>query len=89
MGRDAAHQTTASLAPTSVGKVRPRLFSEQHILIYPTFLYYYLLASVGDLWHFGADPGPTPDPTPFFSDFNVAKKKFHNFLLITYPLAHY
>jgi hypothetical protein len=37
--------------------------------------------SVVDPWHFGADPylwltdpGPTPDPTPFFSDFKDAKK---------------
>ncbi len=29
------------------------------------------------------DPDPTPDPTPFFSDFKDAKKKyfFHIFLL--------
>ncbi len=37
MGWDAAHQTTESLAPTSVGKVRPRLCSGQHILIFPLF----------------------------------------------------
>jgi hypothetical protein len=29
------------------------------------------------------DPNPTPDPTPFFSDFKDAKKKiiFENFFL--------
>ncbi len=39
------------------------------------------LCSVGDPWHFGADldPAPTPDPTPFFSDFNNAKKIFFSY----------
>ncbi len=39
------------------------------------------------LWHFGADPhlwliypDPTPDPTPFLSDFKDAKKKKKKFL---------
>jgi hypothetical protein len=31
---------------------------------------------VGDPWKFGADPDPTPDPTPFFSDIENAKKNF-------------
>ncbi len=51
------------------------------------------LTSVGDPGHFDADPDlclmdpdPTPDSTPFFSDFQDAKKLifFH-----TYPQAHY
>jgi hypothetical protein len=61
-------------------------------------------AIFGDPCHFGADPdqdpypqirtlwqmdpNPTPDPTPFFSDFKDAKKKKY-FFLITYPQAHY
>ncbi len=49
--------------------------------------------SVGDPWHFDADPDPhlwlkdldpTPDPTPFFSDF-----KDSIFFLIFYSQAHY
>ncbi len=61
------------------------------------------VTSVGDPWHFGADPdphphlwlmdpdpGPPPDPTPFLSDFKDAKKKFFlHSLPITYPQAHY
>ncbi len=37
------------------------------------------------------DPDPTPDPTPFFSDFKDAKKekKIPYFFLMTYPQAHY
>ncbi len=36
------------------------------------------------------DPLPTPDPTPFFSDFKDAKINFFSYLfLITYPQAHY
>jgi hypothetical protein len=37
------------------------------------------------------NPDPTLDPTPFFSDFKDAKKKyfFHIFFLITYSQAHY
>jgi hypothetical protein len=34
------------------------------------------------------DPDPTPDPTPFFIDFEDAKKKFPYFFLITYSQAH-
>ncbi len=59
--------------------------------------------SVGDPWHFGADPDlricrsdlwpmdpapdPTPDPTPFFRDFK--DKKMSYFFLKTYLQAHY
>ncbi len=36
------------------------------------------------------DPNPTPDLTPFFSDFEDAKTNFFShFFLITYPQAHY
>ncbi len=59
----------------------------------------FVLLSVGDPWHFGADPDPplwlmdpdpTPDPTPFFSDFKVAPKNCSPyFFLINYPQAHY
>jgi hypothetical protein len=34
------------------------------------------------------NPDPTPDPTPFFSDFKDAKKN-SIFFLITYPQALY
>ncbi len=48
-----------------------------------------LLCSVGDPWHFGADPdpAPAPDPTPFLSDFKDAKKNFflHIFFLFSLP----
>ncbi len=50
-----------------------------------------VVISVGDLRHFGADPDPTPDPTPFFIDLNDEKKNiffsyfFHIFFLY---LAH-
>jgi hypothetical protein len=56
------------------------------------------LTGVGDPGQFGAnsdprlrtDPDPTPDLTPFFSDFKDAKKLFFSyFFLITYPQAHY
>ncbi len=47
-----------------------------------------LASSVGDPWHFGADPDPTPDPTPFFIDFKDAKRKSY-FFLITCPQAHH
>ncbi len=48
-------------------------------------------------WHFDADPhrwlmdpDPSPDPTPFFSNFKDAKNYFLSyFFLITYPQAHY
>ncbi len=40
------------------------------------------------VWYRGSVP-PAPDPTPFFSDFKDAKKKFSYFFLITYPQAHY
>jgi hypothetical protein len=61
----------------------------------------FVMISVGDPWHFGADPDPdprisrylwlmdpdsTPDPTPVFND---AKKNFFIFFLITYLQAHY
>ncbi len=45
-----------------------------------------LATSLGDPWHFGADPHlwlMDPDPTSFFNDFKEVKKKF-NFFLITY-----
>ncbi len=60
-----------------------------------------LESSVGDLWHFGAepdpylwlmdpDPDPTSDPTPFFIDFKDANKIFFSyFCLITCPQAHH
>ncbi len=36
------------------------------------------------------DPDPTPNLTPFFSDFKDAKKlNFSHFLLITYPQEQY
>jgi hypothetical protein len=37
------------------------------------------------------DPDPTPDQTPFFTDFKDAKKMFFfsYFFLITCPLAHH
>ncbi len=37
------------------------------------------------------DPDPTPDTTPFFSDFKDAKTIiiFSYLFLITYPQAHY
>ncbi len=41
--------------------------------------------SVGDPWHFGADPDPTPDPTPFFSDFKDVKKIIF-FIFFSYNL---
>ncbi len=45
--------------------------------------------SVGDPWHFGADPHPDQDSTPFFSDFKGAKRNFSSyFFLITYLQAH-
>jgi hypothetical protein len=34
------------------------------------------------------DPEPTPDTTPFFSDFKGTKKNSY-FLLKSYPQAHY
>jgi hypothetical protein len=42
--------------------------------------------NVGDPLHFGADlgadPDPTPEPDPFFSDLKDAKQSFfHNFFL--------
>jgi hypothetical protein len=33
------------------------------------------------------DLDPTPDPTPFFSDFKDAKKKIHTFFLPTARLS--
>ncbi len=51
-------------------------------------MFFNVMINVGDPWHYGAnpdprictswlmDPDPTPDPTPFFSDFKDAKKKF-------------
>ncbi len=38
-----------------------------------------LKTSVGDTWHFGADPDPTLDTTTFFSDFKDAKKIFFSY----------
>ncbi len=43
-----------------------------------------ILAVLGDLWHFGAGP----DPTPFFWDLKDAKKNSYSFS-IAYPQAHY
>ncbi len=43
------------------------------------------MANVGDPWHFGADSDPTPDPTPFFSDYKDAKKIFL-FIFFSYNL---
>jgi hypothetical protein len=39
----------------------------------------------------GMDPDQTPDPTPFFGDFNDANFFFffHIFFLATYPQPHY
>jgi hypothetical protein len=48
------------------------------------------ITDVFDPWHFGADTDPTPDPTPFFSDFKDVKKLiFSYYFHITYPQAHY
>jgi hypothetical protein len=46
-----------------------------------TYVQYSLKSSVEDPWHFVPDADPylwltDPDPTPFFSDFKEAKKKF-------------
>ncbi len=69
------------------------IFFVNWILIYKKILW--VRSSVGDPWHFGADPDPrdpyfwlmdadpTPDPTPFFSDFKNAKK---NFIFFSYNL---
>jgi hypothetical protein len=45
-----------------------------------------ITSSVGDRWHFGSDP----DPTPFFNEFKDAKKlNFFVFFLITCPQAYH
>jgi hypothetical protein len=48
------------------------------------------LISVGDQWHFDADPDPHVWLTPFFRDFKYAKNLFFKifFFLMTYPQAH-
>ncbi len=53
------------------------------------------LTGVGDPGQFGADsdprlrsdPDPTPDPTPFFSDFKDAKKLFFKFFSYNLPVG--
>ncbi len=54
--------------------------------LYPKNVLFFVGCSVGDPWHFGADPDlrilylwlmdPDPDPNPFFSDLKDVKKIF-------------
>jgi hypothetical protein len=53
-----------------------------------TSIFNLFLTVLGIREHFGADPDPTPDPTPFLNDFKDVKKiMFFIFFLITYPLV--
>ncbi len=45
-----------------------------------------LQSSVGDPWHFGADPDP--NPTPFFSDFKNAKQNFFHISFLQLTRRH-